>query len=71
MENSQEDRPKKGLKTPKASGSAGRGKSEKARRSKSVRAGLTFPVARVGRFLKLGRYAKRVGTGASVYLGIF
>lgn len=36
--------------------------------SKSVRAGLTFPVARVGRFLKKGKYANRVGVGAPLYL---
>jgi histone H2A len=33
-----------------------------------VKAGLQFPVGRVGRYLKQGRYAKRVGTGAPVYL---
>ncbi|CAI8597103.1 unnamed protein product [Vicia faba] len=36
--------------------------------TKSVRAGLQFPVGRIGRFLKKGRYAQRVGTGAPVYL---
>ncbi|KAG5185368.1 histone-fold-containing protein [Tribonema minus] len=30
--------------------------------------GLQFPVARLGRFLKVGRYAERVGAGAPVYL---
>ncbi|ERN17007.1 hypothetical protein AMTRI_Chr02g265040 [Amborella trichopoda] len=36
--------------------------------SKSVKAGLQFPVGRIARFLKKGRYAQRVGTGAPVYL---
>ena len=36
--------------------------------SRSVKAGLQFPVGRVGRFLKKGRYAQRVGSGAPVYL---
>ncbi|KAG8066952.1 hypothetical protein GUJ93_ZPchr0005g16082 [Zizania palustris] len=36
--------------------------------SRSVKAGLQFPVGRIGRYLKKGRYAKRVGTGAPVYL---
>jgi hypothetical protein len=33
-----------------------------------VKAGLQFPVGRIGRYLKKGRYAQRVGTGAPVYL---
>ncbi|KAL7598289.1 hypothetical protein Lser_V15G26523 [Lactuca serriola] len=36
--------------------------------SRSVKAGLQFPVGRIGRFLKLGRYARRVGSGAPIYL---
>merc|ERR1711957_50754 len=36
--------------------------------SRSARAGLNFPVGRIARFLKKGRYAARVGSGASVYL---
>ncbi|KAM0891839.1 hypothetical protein ACQ4PT_026131 [Festuca glaucescens] len=36
--------------------------------TRSVKAGLQFPVGRIGRYLKKGRYAKRVGTGAPVYL---
>lgn len=36
--------------------------------TRSVRAGLQFPVGRIGRYLKKGRYAQRVGTGAPVYL---
>jgi len=45
-------------------------KTEKAKlsRSKSSRAGLTMPVSRVARQLRQGRYADRIGVGASVYL---
>ncbi|MCO5608138.1 hypothetical protein L7F22_062344 [Adiantum nelumboides] len=47
----------------------GRGKvARKKGVSKTVRAGLQFPVGRLARYLKKGRYAKRVGTGAPVYL---
>ena len=37
-------------------------------RTKSQRAGLTFPVGRMLRYLKKGRYAKRTGVGAGVYI---
>merc|ERR1719453_180363 len=52
---------------------AGRGKGKgksSARRavSRSARAGLQFPVGRVARHMKAGRYAQRVGAGAPVYL---
>ncbi|XP_055823258.1 histone H2A.6-like [Solanum dulcamara] len=36
--------------------------------SRSNKAGLQFPVGRIARFLKRGKYAKRVGTGAPVFL---
>ena len=36
--------------------------------SRSDKAGLQFPVGRVARFLKKGRYAARTGGGAPVYL---
>jgi len=36
--------------------------------SKSLKAGLTFPVGRIGRLLRKGRYADRVGAGAPIYL---
>merc|ERR1712151_255598 len=45
----------------------GKAKATKAT-SRSARAGLNFPVGRIARFLKKGRYAQRVGSGASVYL---
>ena len=43
-------------------------KTGKTYKSRSAKAGLTFPVGRLGRLLKTGRYAKRVGSGAPVYL---
>lgn len=46
--------------------SGGRKKSHST--SKSERAGLSFPVGRISRYLKQGRYAKRIGAGAAVYL---
>ncbi|VAI43719.1 unnamed protein product [Triticum turgidum subsp. durum] len=51
-------------------GAAGRkaGGPRKKSVSRSVKAGLQFPVSRIGRFLKKGRYAQRVGSGAPVYL---
>lgn len=36
--------------------------------SRSSRAGLQFPVGRIARFLKKGKYSERVGAGAPVYL---
>ncbi|RMZ52574.1 hypothetical protein APUTEX25_000220, partial [Auxenochlorella protothecoides] len=36
--------------------------------SKSSKAGLQFPVGRIARYLKNGRYAERIGAGAPVYL---
>ncbi|MFS8004572.1 putative transcription factor Hap3/NF-YB family [Helianthus anomalus] len=51
-------------------GAAGRkaGGPKKKPVTRSIKAGLQFPVGRIGRYLKVGRYAKRVGTGAPVYL---
>lgn len=51
-------------------GKAGRGKGKKAAKSmtRSARAGLQFPVGRLSRFLREGKYASRVGGGAPVYL---
>jgi len=48
-------------------GRGGKGKSGKAQ-SRSARAGLQFPVGRLSRFLRKGRYAARVGAGAPVYM---
>ena len=48
---------------------AGRGKSSgKKAVSRSSKAGLQFPVGRIARYLKKGKYAERVGAGAPVYL---
>ncbi|PNH08787.1 Histone H2A [Tetrabaena socialis] len=50
---------------------AGRGKgkaSGKKAVSRSAKAGLQFPVGRIARYLKKGKYAERVGAGAPVYL---
>ena len=51
---------------------AGSKSSKKTSRNKAVsrseRAGLTFPVGRIHRYLKKGRYAPRIGAGAPVYL---
>ena len=50
-------------------GKGGRGKSSGQRPvSRSSKAGLQFPVGRIARFMKQGRYAERVGAGAPVYL---
>jgi histone H2A len=61
--------------TPKAKATGekkafGRQKGQKVKKgeSKTKRAGLTFPVARVQKHIRRGQYAKRVGVGAPVYL---
>jgi hypothetical protein len=38
---------------------------EKSTQSRSHRAGLQFPVSRIHRYLKNGRYAQRIGNGAA------
>ncbi|XP_074996696.1 uncharacterized protein LOC142078059 [Calonectris borealis] len=43
-------------------------KAKKSRSSRSSRAGLLFPVSRVDRQLRRGRFAERVGARAPVYL---
>ena len=51
---------------------SGRGKGGKFRnntsRSRSLKAGLKFPVGRIHRLLKRGSYANRIGAAAPVYL---
>jgi histone H2A len=56
--------------TTKATKGAGgrRGGERKKSVSKSTKAGLQFPVGRIARFLKKGRYAQRVGSGAPIYM---
>lgn len=53
---------KKGFGGRKAGGPKGKSVS------KSIKAGLQFPVGRITRFLKKGRYAQRLGGGAPVYM---
>ncbi|KAH7653737.1 Histone H2A protein [Dioscorea alata] len=48
-----------------------KGSARRKRVSKSVKSGLQFPVGRIGRFLKKGRYAQRIGSGAPVYIAAF
>ena len=57
-----------GGKLKKGAGGRKGGGPKKKPVSRSVKAGLQFPVGRIGRYLKNGRYARRVGTGAPVYL---
>ncbi|WOG94792.1 hypothetical protein DCAR_0314089 [Daucus carota subsp. sativus] len=53
----------------KGKGLAGRGRTKGTKAvSRSQKAGLQFPVGRIARFLKNGRYAQRVGSGSPVYL---
>ena len=50
-------------------GKGGRGKNEGTKAvSKSAKAGLQFPVGRIARFMKEGKFAERVGGGAPVYM---
>ena len=49
-------------------GKGGRGADGKKSQTRSSKAGLQFPVGRIGRYLKRGKYATRVGAGAPVYL---
>jgi len=46
----------------------GSGKKSEASKTRSFRAGLQFPVGRIHRHIRHGRYAARVGAGAPVYL---
>ena len=50
----------------KGKGKGSRGKSKST--SSSAKAGLQFPVGRIGRYLRQGKYATRMGAGAPVYL---
>jgi histone H2A len=56
---------------PKLSTMSGKGKGgrgEKKSTTSSAKAGLQFPVGRIGRYLRQGKYATRMGAGAPVYL---
>ena len=43
-------------------------KTKPGKQSRSVRAGLQFPVGRIHRYLRKGNYSARIGSGAPVYL---
>ena len=53
-------------------GKGGRGKTvvktKRSQKSRSEKAGLQFPVGRIARHLRKGRYASRIGSGAPVYM---
>jgi len=48
--------------------SSAKSKGKDKQITRSSRAGLTFPVGRVHRYLKHGCYAERIGEGAPVYM---
>ena len=56
----------------KGRGKGGKGSSGRAKASKSTtrsaRAGLQFPVGRIGRYMRQQRLAPRLGSGAPVYM---
>ncbi|KAK6121129.1 hypothetical protein DH2020_024276 [Rehmannia glutinosa] len=57
------------METTQITGTGGRkGGERKKAIPKSVKAGLQFPVGRIARFLKKGRYAQRMGVGAPIYM---
>ena len=41
---------------------------DKKRVSQSEKAGITFPIGRIARYMKEGGYAKRIGGGAPIYM---
>ncbi|KAL6842160.1 hypothetical protein ACP4OV_028139 [Aristida adscensionis] len=52
-----------------ATAHGGRGKEKRNKSvSRSTKAGLQFPVGRIARYLRVGKYANRISNGASVYL---
>ncbi len=54
--------------TPKAAGNKKRAAAAKKGGNRSAKAGLIFPVGRVGSLLRRGQYARRVGASSAVYL---
>lgn len=54
--------------TGKGKSSRGKIVANASKTSRSQRAGLQFPVGRISRFMKKGKYADRIGSGAPVYL---
>ena len=57
-----------GGKFKKGAGGRKAGGPKKKPVTRSTKSGLQFPVGRIGRYLKNGRYSQRVGSGAPVYL---
>ena len=53
----------------KGKGGRGKGKASGKSTSSAAKAGLQFPVARLNRYMRKGKYATRVGVGAGVYMG--
>ncbi|NXA57009.1 H2A1A protein, partial [Nothocercus julius] len=51
-----------------ASGGPSEDSEAKSKVSRSSRAGLLFPVSRIDRLLRRGRFAKRIGAAAPIYL---
>eukprot|EP01053_Blabericola_migrator_P009211 Blabericola_migrator_1__9210@NODE_493_length_8037_cov_350_734128_g378_i0_p7_GENE_NODE_493_length_8037_cov_350_734128_g378_i0NODE_493_length_8037_cov_350_734128_g378_i0_p7_ORF_typecomplete_len164_score32_35Histone/PF00125_24/4_6e15Histone/PF00125_24/1e03CBFD_NFYB_HMF/PF00808_23/0_006Histone_H2A_C/PF16211_5/1e04Histone_H2A_C/PF16211_5/0_016_NODE_493_length_8037_cov_350_734128_g378_i037504241 len=51
-----------------ASSSSGSKPSKTKSKSRSEKAGLTFPISRIERSLKYGRFAKRIGHGAPIFM---
>lgn len=49
-------------------GKGGRGSGDNKVMSRSSRAGITFPVGRIARYMRDMRVADRIGAGAPVYL---
>lgn len=56
------------METTVTKGVGGRKGDRKKSISKSTKAGLQFPVGRIARFMRKGRYSRRLGTGAPIYL---
>ncbi|MEW5312781.1 MAG: hypothetical protein WDW38_004389 [Sanguina aurantia] len=60
---------KKAVSKPASRGAFGKGRAAGSKSvTRSTKAGLQFPVGRIARLLKKGKYASRVGAGAPVYL---
>ena len=49
-------------------GKGGRGKQDPKQISRSSKAGIQFPVGRIARFLRQGKYSDRIASGAPIYL---
>ena len=61
---------KNNIMSGKGKGGRGKGKAKSSGSSSSAsKGGLQFPVARLNRYLRKGKYASRVGVGAGVYMG--